>query len=237
MNIANLLVYIVESPSPKEIYNKSYEGQILSDILRFLNITNQYKMTINKEEFLYALTENIAKVLLKIIEQRPEPPRLIIHISAHGDETGIQLSCGELITWDELREILSPLNKALSNTISLCMSSCKGFNGIKMAFSARSPFHTIIGSPLDVSWSDTIIGFSSLYHLLNKTTDIRKAIKGMRVSSGNKSFLLAEDRKIKEIFAKKVKDKIQEIKHEALKKALIEMLEKSNDHVDENRKM
>ncbi len=50
-------------------------------------------------------------------------------LAAHGFEDGIQLGSGDIITWTQLREMLVPINKALSGSLMVCMSPGKGYKG------------------------------------------------------------------------------------------------------------
>ena len=85
----------------------------------------------------------------------------IVHISAHGDENGIQLSDGTEISWKNMRTVLLPINKALKGLLLLCMSACKGFAACVMAMEAGElPFMAVIGTHETPTWSDTLARIS-----------------------------------------------------------------------------
>ena len=111
----------------------------------------------------------------------------IIHISAHGDGDGLQMSNGEKLDWEELKALLRPVNEALKNTLFVCMSACQGYSGIKMAMSFEDeayPYFALIGCAASPTWAETSIGFCTLYHLMNKGETIMDALKVMRAASG-----------------------------------------------------
>jgi hypothetical protein len=189
----NFLVYIVESPSSIDLYNKQSEMDILSKNLTLSNIPSISRITISLKEFTTALTID----LLNYIEQYPTLPP-IIHISAHGNEDGIQLTSGELITWNSLREIITPISKVLDG-LFICLSSCEGYGSSKMAMIENKedvPFTLIVCNFDNITWSETAIGFSSFYHLLSQGFDIKECVEGMRYASGHYGFTIIDGEKI-----------------------------------------
>lgn len=89
----NFLVYIVESPSSIDIYNKRSEGEILSKALSLSDISSIHRLAVNFEAFQASLTIGIEKCLEESNIIMP-----IIHISAHGNQNGITLTSGEIVT-------------------------------------------------------------------------------------------------------------------------------------------
>src|SRR4051812_4378573 len=100
-------VYVVESPSALDIYHGRGEGELLARAVE-LNLTPAVsRIAISREAFEAALGVGLTEEMQAHAGLLP-----IVHLSAHGDENGIQLSTGEVITWNELREYLRPINKA-----------------------------------------------------------------------------------------------------------------------------
>ena len=109
----------------------------------------------------------MASLVIGLQEEMKARPTLlpIIHISAHGGLDGLELSSKESISWNELRDLLLPINEALSGGLLLCMSSCEGFAACKMAMNEtrNQPFLGVIGNYGKPTWSDTAIAYASFY--------------------------------------------------------------------------
>jgi hypothetical protein len=117
----------------------------------------------------------------------------LLHISAHGDGFGIQLSDGYVMPWHQLREHLRPVNQALGGSLVVCMSSCEGYSGVQMAMTNEdpvSPYYALIGAGNKPTWSETAVGYATLYHQLCRGELIAKAVEAMRAASGNETFWL-----------------------------------------------
>ena len=188
-------VYVIESPSPVDLYHRRSEGEIIQQAANLNQIPCLVKTSINFEAFEAAL-----KIGLK--EAMDSLPNLIpiLHISAHGFSEGIQLSNDEIINWNDLKALLRPINQALNNSLLLCLSSCKGYMGVRMAMNTDEidhPFYAIISNGETPLWSDTAVAYSTFYHLIAKGHFIIDAVKAMQVASGNNSFWMrtAEDAK------------------------------------------
>ena len=69
--------------------------------------------------------------------------------------------------------------------LTVCMSSCSGFQGFKMGFRRKdAPFLLLVGPSDDVSWSETITAYTTFYHhILRKGTGFEEAINVMNVAS------------------------------------------------------
>lgn len=112
----------------------------------------------------------------------------IIHISAHGAQTGIQLSSSETLTWSQLREFLVPINASLEGALLLCMSACHGYSACQMAMQEAEvphPYFAMVGNFGMPLWSDTAVGYLTFYHLLAKGRSIPDAVEAMKAASGN----------------------------------------------------
>lgn len=180
----HLHIYIIESPSSDNLLVQVQEGKIISDALKLIGIKSQCFLAVNRD----ALT----KAFLTIFASHPNASLAIpiIHLSCHGDSTGIQLTSNEILTWNELEKMLTPLNKLLNGLIILCMSSCEGLNAVSMALkeSGDLPFLVLVGNASKPEWSETLVGFSTLYHLLGKGINFDKSVEAARMASGNQHF-------------------------------------------------
>jgi hypothetical protein len=88
-------------------------------------------------------------------------------LSCHGDESGVELSDGDALTWAELAEVLKPL--AQSDRL-LVMASCSGGNpGLTRALAlAGATYGYVFGSNTDpkigVSFTHSCLAWSVLYN-------------------------------------------------------------------------
>jgi len=179
-------VFIVESPSAVDLYQGRSEGKIIQQAVNLNQIPCLVKTAINFEIFQGALKVGL-KEALNIFEGMAP----ILHISVHGHQDGIELSSGELVNWVTLKGLLRPLNEALDNNLIVCLSSCNGYSGVRMAMSTENepfPYFAIVANGEKPLWSDTAVAYSTFYHLLAKGEYITTAVEGMRVASGNNSF-------------------------------------------------
>jgi len=188
-------VYIVESPSALDLYNGRHEGTMLRQSLQLSQISAIDHLAVTKEAFKAALLIGLPEAMKLHSALIP-----IIHISAHGDDNGLQLADGSRIDWHELKVLLQPINKALNGFLLVCMSCCKGYFGVRMAMEIHdedAPFFALIGNHDSPTWSETSIGFCTLYHLVNKGETVMDAVKCMNAAAGVTSFAgeKAEDTK------------------------------------------
>jgi hypothetical protein len=50
----------------------------------------------------------------------------VLHFECHGSEDGLHLASSELVTWDELRDLLTPLNIACGLNLFVSLAACHG---------------------------------------------------------------------------------------------------------------
>lgn len=118
-----LKAFIAESVSPKEFYNRDWEGHIVEEIVRVLEGNTSYKIVLN------------AKLLRKAIKTASKNEYNIFHLSCHGDAVGIKLSDKTELSWDELADCFQTVDRIPS---VLILSSCVGGDrGIARAFKKR----------------------------------------------------------------------------------------------------
>lgn len=181
-------VFIVESPSCRNFYNNIREGEILQQILRLSGLIANYTLVADKQHFERALTEGIKPYL----EKRPGWFAPILHISAHSNQDGIGFTCGDrILSWDELRELITPINVALRGNLVLCLSGCQSVYGCTMAMKkGKTPFLTLVANDGEPLWSDTVIAFATFYHHLAKGNAFHHAETAMQAAADDKGFQL-----------------------------------------------
>jgi hypothetical protein len=191
-------VYIVESPSPVDVYHGRGEGQMVAQAVRLNLIPAVVRIAISREAFEASLRVGITEAMQAYPGLVP-----ILHISAHGNEEGIGLSSGEHITWRELRELFKPINHALGGALLVCLSCCKGYSGTRMAMypdDPNEPYFALIGNIDSPTWADTAVAYAALYHLLGKGEYLVDAVPAMRVASGNEYFVLESSERSKQAY-------------------------------------
>jgi hypothetical protein len=179
-------VFVIESPSPVDLYHGRNEGAIIRQAVYLNQIPCIVRTAVNLEAFEAALKIGLAEEM-----KRHEGLIPILHISAHGYGEGIQLSDSTVIPWANLRQFLAPINKALNNGLLVCLSSCEGYSGVRMAMFIEDegyPFYAIVANSEKPFWSDTAVAYSTFYHLLSKGEFLGNAVKAMCIASGNSTF-------------------------------------------------
>lgn len=181
-------VFIIESPSSVDLYHGRSEADLLGRAIGLNAIRCASRIAINLEAFVAAIKIGLHEEMAARSGLVP-----ILHISAHGFADGIQLSSGEVLNWNGLRELLKPVNKALGGALIVCMSTCEGYSGSRMAMVLEDPGHpffAIVGNGGKPTWPETAVGFATFYHLVANGHYVSDAVKAMRVASGNESFFL-----------------------------------------------
>jgi hypothetical protein len=179
-------VYIIESPSAHDLLDGRTEGRTLGEALTLAAIPHWYSLAIDKA----TLTQALGPRLLEACRALGKLP--ILHLSVHGNQNGVQLSSGEFISWHDLRNLLLPLNQAMQGGLLICMSSCFGASGCRMAmYSDSEPsFWALVGNTGNTPWADAAVGYVTFYHLFFKGTGVEQCVPAMRVAAGDPNFLL-----------------------------------------------
>lgn len=182
----NFHVYIIESPRADDLYHGRFEGESIQKSLKLAGVSSTLRLTVNKEAF----TASFSVGLVEYFKSCDEPPLPIIHISAHGNKDGIELTDKTFINWDYLKNLLIPVNKVLNGGLLISLSACSGSSGCIMSMKPGVfPFHSVVGNTESPTWAETNIAYSTFYHLFKKGEDIEKAVEAMKVASGNPHFV------------------------------------------------
>jgi len=179
-------VFVIESPSAVDLYHRRSEGDIVRQAVELNGIVCVVKTAISVQAFDACLKIGLSEAMSNLPGFIP-----LLHISAHGDTHGIQLSDGYIMAWGELREHLRPINQALGGSLVVCMSSCEGYSGIRMAMDtdeSELPFYALVGTGNKPTWGETAVGYATLYHQLCRGEHINEAVNAMQVASGNHMF-------------------------------------------------
>ena len=188
-----LSVHIIESPNPQDLMDGRTEGMLLKESLSLSETEHTYNLVTDLSTFEESIKKRFADAWLK----NGFPP--ILHLSMHGNGTGIGLTDSTFIDWQTLNMYLEPLNNASNGGLLVCLSTCVGANGIQMAMNNATvkPFWALVGNTEPISWSDSAIAYSAFYHNIFKKLGIEQATEAMRVASANNTFLMFKGDSVK----------------------------------------
>lgn len=147
-------VFIVESLKSNDFYDRRLDGYAANEMLRILGTRTEYRIA-----FTRALVE-------KAIAEAAAGDFEILHVSAHGNSQGIELTNGTDLSWAEFVDLVRPasgLKKAL------VMATCGGGDRelTKALNAAGVVFGWVFGSTADsVAFSDSCLAWSILYNRL-----------------------------------------------------------------------
>jgi hypothetical protein len=154
-------IHIVESPSADDFLVEQYEGPTLRTALQQAQLSVHLHTAVDAQH----LGKALARVIDDYMQNQNAFP--ILHLSMHGSNSGVTLTSGEKLDWNNLGASLSLVNEALNDKLLVAMSTCKGFNGASMARrQGHLPFFALIGPKDNVSWRDTVAAFVAFYHHL-----------------------------------------------------------------------
>lgn len=154
------LVHIIESPHDTDLLEDRQERMALRHALALAGVPTREYLVVSQKAFVMALKQIAATDVLK------HSP--VLHLSAHGNARGIELTSGDSFTWDEMKGVFAKVNEALNGGLLLCMSTCEGRAALKMIANKRdpAPFHTLVGPKKNVDWRDSLVAFTTFYHLV-----------------------------------------------------------------------
>ena len=157
---------------------------MLSEALKVAGIPHWYCLATDKSMLLEALGNHL--IAAWTTHQRLP----ILHLSMHGTNDGVALTSGEFLSWHELREHLLPLLRKMQGGLLICMSSCFGSAGCRMAMytDGEPPFWALVGNNASATWADAAVAYVSFYHLLFKDFPVPICVESMKAASGDHQF-------------------------------------------------
>jgi hypothetical protein len=181
-------VFIIESPSSNDLFEERGEGKLLQKSLELSGTKAFHTVAADPASFRRALGDK----LIQAWKSAGNFSFPIIHISAHGNSGGIGLTNEYFINWEELADLIRPINLALSGRLILCLSACSGTSGCQMAMNhiAELPFHSLVSNSGTPCWSDAAIAFATFYHLLLKGSDFASIREAMDRASGDSNWVI-----------------------------------------------
>lgn len=190
----NAFVYVIESPSPSDLLDGRTEGRSLCEALQLSNIDHSYHIAADRSTFERALAER----LITACQQRPTL-RPILHLSMHGGQDGIQLTDLDILSWNDLGKLLEPLMQVMQGGLLVCMSTCYGGAGCRMAMfqGPNRPFWALVGNLAEADWSDAAVAYITFYHQFFKGKPVDECVRLMKAASGDDNFVSFYGDKVK----------------------------------------
>ncbi|HZP67740.1 MAG TPA: hypothetical protein VFB32_15660 [Rudaea sp.] len=181
-------VFVLEIPSDIDLFEERTEGFALVRTLRVAQIGAKVRVVSSNETLARGLQEYLA--LAKTVAQGELLP--VLHISAHGNEKGIALTDGSLVSWSELANLLAPINRELDGNLDVVFSSCKGFHAITMAMAHEQTdpraFNVLLGPDFEPTWGEALVGYAAFYYQLIRTKNLDTAWNALRAASGQQGW-------------------------------------------------
>jgi hypothetical protein len=192
--VLNGFVHIIESPSANDLLADRTEGKALSEALRLAQIPYSYNLVTNR----LTLEQALGTRLIEEYSRLQKSP--IIHFSTHGNEHGVALTDETFVSWHDLRELLKPVFRAMNGGLLVCLSSCAGGSGCRMAMydDAEPPFWALVGHPGNADWADAAVGYITFYHRFFRGATVEESVQAMKAASGDSAFLVFAGVHIKE---------------------------------------
>jgi len=129
-------------------------------------------------EFAEPITKaELFEVLEKIRSEAVSGIYPMLHFECHGCEDGLGTASGELVEWDEIREILIEINRSTKLNLMIIIAACNGAHLIKVSTKLdAAPFWAIIGPEVEVTAGHIQDNFGRFYESFFSDLDGDKAI-------------------------------------------------------------
>ena len=184
-------IYIIESPSLKDLADGRQEGGGLREFLTMAGIKSDYYNVGNTDDFVNVL-ESISADVTK---NKSDLTLFMIHLSLHGSTEGIGLTSGEFIDWrkfaslwfyhftERVGGLKNPTNGRMFCPVYLSFSVCEGLSAREIKrYSQHEPYFALVAPSKTVNWADSLIAFAVLYHtVLHKKSGIGVAVERMNL--------------------------------------------------------
>ncbi|WP_294196583.1 hypothetical protein [uncultured Sphingomonas sp.] len=185
-------IYMIESPSPDDLYRGRNEGDALATTLKLAEINVIYYLAASEDTFQQALDDIVIR-----INNEEENAMPFIHISAHGYEDGLELTDGGTLYWEQITkkleqvsELVGLLNSGVPGIgslprINLSLSSCSAYSNYKRVAGDKIPVQSVLGPNIDVGWCQSLIGFTTFFYqafILRRT--FQNAVVAMNAAAG-----------------------------------------------------
>lgn len=179
-----IAVHIIESPSHEDLFEGRMEGRALSLALNLHGIPLTHRLVARPAQLLKAI--RLARIEH---ETRFRGYTAAIHLACHASmKSGVQTTNRRSVPWSRLAaEFPKP---GFGEGAWLCMSACEGLAALlDLAALGGGGIGWIVGSPSKPVFSETLVGFSTLYYQLHRGgVSFHDALVAMRTASMHAEF-------------------------------------------------
>lgn len=194
-------IIIIQSLSEGELHTgaKLYEDIYILNIAHDIGVDLKLYNVKTKEEFI-----NLLSILTNDTKMFNLIPML--HIEAHGNSKGLELSSGDFISWKDLKNSFIKLNIATGNNLFIALATCYGaYLAEILGVTDRAPCWGLVGPKKEISAGIVFESFIAFYKELLTTSSGDNAVKllNAKVPHGvNGYYFTSAERFFEQVFNK-----------------------------------
>lgn len=152
--------------------------QLYNDILR-------YKQYSQNESFAFFYDvhsiEEFEDAIRYTLESLNTGDIVTLQIEAHGNDDGIVLNNGEIVSWKHFYDLIRPINIEIGHLLIVVMAMCKSIAMISsMDPLKRAPYRAFVCTTRDINAEEIVNAFSAFYQEYFNLLDIEKAMKALQ---------------------------------------------------------
>ncbi|MDP3836428.1 MAG: hypothetical protein Q8Q82_20950 [Hydrogenophaga sp.] len=165
-------LYIIESLESHEVKT----GQILFDYLK--PIIEDADFNLPMGHYTTESVQGFRDVLAEVLANSQQGHLPWLHIECHGSDEGLEFANGSEIGWQELCDLLRPINQACQFQLFVVLSCCQGAGIVSGIDTGRgAPCLGLIGPSHVVHPAELLGHFRDFYRQLIATTDLGAAFR------------------------------------------------------------
>ncbi|MGJ7564482.1 hypothetical protein ACSFBM_11545 [Variovorax sp. GB1R11] len=165
-------LYIIESLEPDEVKT----GQILFDFLQ--PVIGEADFPLPMGHYTTESAQGFRDVLAELLTNSQQGHVPWLHIECHGSDEGLEFANGSEISWQELCDLLRPINQACQFQLFVVLSCCHGAGIVSGIDTGRgAPCLGLIGPSHEVNPAELLGHFRDFYQQLIATTDLGTAFR------------------------------------------------------------
>jgi len=163
-------IWIIESLRPGDLNT----GSLLAS--EILNRDTALKRQLQVKLLTPKSLKEFSDCLNDVLQSAAAGNHPILHIEAHGDENGLQLTNDDLIDWPDLSLPLAKINDAMKGWLVVTVAACSGGHMARTVLNTtRAPFFALVGPPETIEDSQLLNDYTEFYIEFYKTRSLTKA--------------------------------------------------------------
>ena len=176
-------LYVLQflGPDDKQTGHSLYTN-VIQPLATQTDIHCQFFAINTREQLLEALTD-----IIRACESIGRLP--ILHLETHGSLDGISSIPSELVTWEELKPLLTRINELTRASLLVTLAACHGpLLGKTLITTDRAPLWALIGPDHQVLPSDLARCFGAFYGRFLTTLDLNDALEVLRAADNSNPY-------------------------------------------------